>query len=251
MARLVDDIETGSVASTAFVIPSGVTWPLPAYELALQTAARIGSARARLTLVTTEEQPLGLFGREGSEAAAGLLAERGIELRAGAHPERFADGLVHMIPGPPVEAERAVALPAMEGVRVAGIPSNASGYIHTDALGQVAGVDDVYAAGDGTTFPIKQGGLAAQQADVAATAIASKAGAPIGPEPFDPVLRGLVVTGTGPVFLRAELGAGHMYSAQSDMTPLWWPPAKIAARYLGPYLAERAATAFAPFALRR
>jgi sulfide:quinone oxidoreductase len=250
ITRLVEDLEAGSVTTAAFVVPSGVTWPLPAYELALQTATRLGSGRGRLTLVTTEEQPLGLFGREASEAVGRLLAERDIELRASAHPERYADGLVHMIPGPPVPAERAVALPALGGIRVAGIPGDASGFVHTDAFGQVVGVEDVYAAGDGTTFPIKQGGLAAQQADAVASAIAAKAGAPVEPEPFDPVLRGLVVTGAGPIFLRAELGAGHMYASRSDEAALWWPPAKIAARYLGPYLAERAATAFAPFALR-
>jgi sulfide:quinone oxidoreductase len=250
LKSLLHELESGSVATVAFVVASGVTWPLPAYELALQTAARLGDGQGRISLVTTEEQPLGLFGREGSEAVGRLLAERGIGLRTSAHPERFADGLVHMIPGPPVPAERAVALPALTGIRVAGVPSDAAGYVHTDPLGRVVGMDDVYAAGDGTTFPIKQGGLASQQADAVAGSIAAKAGAPVRPEPFDPVLRALVVTGTGPIFLRAELGGGHMYASESDESPLWWPPAKIAARHLGPYLAERA-TGLAPFALPR
>ena len=38
------------------------------------------------------------------------------------------------------------------------------------------GLDGVYAAGDATWYPIKQGGLAAQQADVVATAIAAAVG---------------------------------------------------------------------------
>ena len=39
------------------------------------------------------------------------------------------------------------------------------------------GVPDVFAAGDATAEPVKQGGLATQQADAAAEAIAAEAGA--------------------------------------------------------------------------
>ena len=38
-----------------------------------------------------------------------------------------------------------------------------------------------------------------------------------------------------------------MIAAQA---PLWWPPAKIAARYLAPYLAEHADLAFGAFGQR-
>jgi sulfide:quinone oxidoreductase len=41
----------------------------------------------------------------------------------------------------------------------------------------VLGLTDVYAAGDLTQFPLKQGGTAAQQADAAASSIAADAGA--------------------------------------------------------------------------
>ena len=60
------------------------------------------------------------------------------------------------------------------GVAVAGIPHNSSGFVHTDTFGRIPALDDVYAAGDGTSFPIKQGGLAAQQADAAASLIARR-----------------------------------------------------------------------------
>ena len=56
----------------------------------------------------------------------------------------------------------------------------------------VRGVDDVYAAGDMTTFPLKQGGIAAQMADAAASAIAVRAGVPVAQHPFRPVIRGLL-----------------------------------------------------------
>ena len=45
-----------------------------------------------------------------------------------------------------------------------------------DRLGRVEGMSGVYAAGDVTTFPLKHGGLATQQADTLAHAIAASLG---------------------------------------------------------------------------
>ena len=250
--RILDEALSGAVSTLAFAVPSGVTWPLPLYELAIQTAVKLkeGRARARVFFLTPEEEPLGVFGREGSEVVAQLLADHGIELRTKVHAQRFEEGLLHLVPGAPVPAERVVALPRLRGIAVAGVPDDGSGFVHTDAFGRVEGLDDVYAAGDGTTFPVKQGGLAAQQADAVAETIAAAAGVPMEPQPFDPVLRGLLLTGNEPEYLRAELGGGHMYAATAEATPLWWPPAKIAARYLAPYLAEHADLAFGAFGQR-
>ena len=61
-----------------------------------------------------------------------------------------------------------------------------------DEHGRVSGIEDVYAAGDATTFPIKQGGLAAQQAVAAAEAIVARHGTDLDPQPFRPVLRGML-----------------------------------------------------------
>ena len=47
-------------------------------------------------------------------------------------------------------------------------------------------VECIYAAGDATDFPIKQGGIGSQQADVAAQSIAALAGASVTPERFNP-----------------------------------------------------------------
>ena len=108
------------------------------------------------------------------------------------------------------------------------------GFVEVDGHGLVSGLDDVWAAGDLTSFPIKQGGLAAQQADAAAESIAAHAGAEIEPRPFDPVLRGLLLTGLAPRYIRAEPSTEHF---AFDTEPLWWPPAKIVGRYLAPFLA--------------
>jgi sulfide:quinone oxidoreductase len=105
-----------------------------------------------------------------------------------------------------------------------------------DTEGRVAGTTDVYAAGDATQFRPKQGGLAAPQADAVAAAIAIALGADVEPLPFRPVLRGLLLTGLTPHYLRGDTASG---SSVVDTEPLWWPPAKIVGRYLAPFLAAQ------------
>jgi sulfide:quinone oxidoreductase len=99
-------------------------------------------------------------------------------------------------------------------------------------------LDGVFAAGDGTSFPIKQGGLAAQQADAAAEAIAAAAGAEVEQRGFHPVLRGILLTDSGPKWLRANVGGAGATSELAEHA-LWWPPTKVAGRRLGPYLWRR------------
>ena len=73
----------------AFAVPWGATWALPAYELALMTAARRSAVDAHgvtISLVTPEPEPLQLFGRHASEAVRGLLDEAGVEFVGGAYP---------------------------------------------------------------------------------------------------------------------------------------------------------------------
>ena len=97
------------------------------------------------------------------------------------------------------------------------------------------GLDDVYAAGDGTNFPIKQGGIGTQQADAAAEHIAARMGAAIEPAPFHPILRGKLLAGDESLNLSADVAGGAGEGAVSD-DYLWWPPQKIGGRYLAPYL---------------
>ena len=65
----------------------------------------------------------------------------------------------------------------MEGPGIDGLPADEDGFIPVDDHGRVKGVEDIYAAGDGTNFPIKQGGLGTQQADAVAEHIAHRVGA--------------------------------------------------------------------------
>ncbi len=236
--RILAEVEAGTVSRLVFVVPAGVVWPLPLYELALMTRNRVPDAE--LAIVTHEETPLVIFGREGSEAVAALLDERGIELHTSVYAlEAEADGL-RIRPDGVVPADRVVALPRLAGREIEGIPHDSRGFVSTDRYGHVYGVEDVYAAGDLTTFPVKQGGIATQQADAVAWELAAQAGAPVTPQPFEPVLRGLLLTGTSPTYLRAELGPGRMYRSEAASVALWWPPAKVVGRYLAPFLASLA-----------
>ena len=98
----------------------------------------------------------------------------------------------------------------------------------------------MYAAGDVTSFPIKHGGLAAQQADAAADAMLAELGLPIAPRPFDPVIQGVLFTDSDPAYLQASLADSAAAPSEPRTFSLWWPPSKIAGRHLSPYLAIRA-----------
>lgn len=239
--HLLEEIAGGGVRSVAFVIPWGAVWMLPGYELALLTAAHLKQRGVRgieLTVVTPEQEPLQVFGPPASDAMRELLAKQGIGLRAGVYPGQFADGELRLIPEGAVVADRVVALPRLKGAPIDGIPQTVDGFLPVDAHCHVHGIDDVYAAGDITSFTVKQGGIATQQADAAAEAIAAVAGADVLPKRFQPVLRGLLLTGGEPRYLRREMRADPEREPVESYEPLWWPPAKIVGRYLAPFLAS-------------
>jgi sulfide:quinone oxidoreductase len=247
-AELLGEIEQGDAAKIVFAIPSGVNWPLPLYELALITSGRIAEwgSVARLTLVTPEQAPLALFGRKASEAVEKLLMSRGIEIRTSTHPGHFSQLTLSLVPEGIIRADRVVALPRLRGRPPVGLPHDDNGFLPVDRHGRVRGLSDVYAAGDATTFPVKQGGIAAQQADAVAEAIASRIGgfgAPEEPTPFRPVLRGVLLTGADARHMRAEVTGGRGEGSEISTEMLWCPEGKIAARYLTHYLARRATPA--------
>lgn len=197
---LLADLEERWTTSVAFVVPPGTTWPLPLYELALQTAAQVRSMNvddARLELLTPEPGPLALFGETSAAVVGALLEQHGVAFRGGVTVTAGDDGRL-VADGVPVTAQRVVALPTLEGPAIPGVPSDAEGFLEVDEHGQVVGARDIYAAGDGTTVAIKQGGVATQLADAIAEHIAARAGAEVQPGPFQPELHArLLVGGAG------------------------------------------------------
>lgn len=236
LAALLERVTTGELRRLVFAVPAGSAWPLPLYELALLTGEYLAEhlTHAEVEVVTSEEQPLGLFGEKASEAMALLLSTRGIGLHTAASPVAFEDGVLRLDDGGEIATDAVVALPKLEGPRLDGLPQDERGFVPTDDFGRVADLVDVYAAGDLTQSAVKQGGIAAQQANAVAGAIAADAGASVQPSPCRPVLRGLLLTGFVPRFLRHEEGGASLVDTQ----PLWWPPGKVVGRHLSPFLAE-------------
>lgn len=232
------DLEEDYDDAVAFVVPPGPSWPLPVYELALMTAAEVRSRgrSPRVVVITPEPRPLAAFGWEVGQKVAALLETARIELRTDSAAWQNDEGTLAITPsGERFPGFRVVALPVLRGPEIAGLPCTSAGFLPTDEHGRVRGVPRVYAAGDAADWPIKHGGLAAQQADAVAEHIAASAGAAIDPQPFVPVLRGALLTGQRRSYLRAHPAERGAPSAVSSSL-LWWPPAKVAARYLAPYL---------------
>ena len=222
----------------AFIVPPGVTWSLPLYEIALMTQRRAAErgVDVKIAVITPESAPLAIFGPAASAAVGDLLEGRNIQVFTGSTVRELGGAGITLTPGErrlgPAEA---VALPVMEGPRIEGLPSDEGGFIPVDEHGRVKGVDDVYAAGDGTNFPIKQGGLGTQQADAVAEHIAHRLGAAEAPQPFRPVLRGKLLTGGESVSMRTDVAGGGGEGVAS-VDHLWWPPHKISSRYLASLL---------------
>jgi sulfide:quinone oxidoreductase len=239
---LLEEVERGYVGRVAFVVPGcGAVWPLPLYELAVMAARQawsMGIDQVRFALVTPEERPLGLFGRAPSHAIGELLEGCGIEF-IGSSYATVGRGFVQLDPsGRRLDGVRVVSSPVLDGPALTGVPADASGFILADPHGRVPGLEGVYAAGDGASFPIKQGGLATQQADAVAESIAAAVGAAVTPEPYRPVLRAVLLTGGDTRYLQNAVAGGDGEGAIAT-APLWYPPAKLAGRYLSQFLLAR------------
>ena len=233
MRELVERASAGELQTIAFALPRpAASWPLPIYEMALMTAAR--APRLRVIVVTAEKMPLELFGRAVSDAVRERLERASVELHAETEAVEFAGGALTLTAGDSIAADAVVSLPALEVEPLDGLPHSDGGFIPVDEHGRVEGTADVYAAGDVTAFPVKQGGVSVRQAQAVAECLAARAGAPVVPEPFEPLLRGVLLTGAEPSYLQSSAGESRLADS-----PLWWPPTKIADSYLVPYLVAR------------
>ncbi|HEX6020440.1 MAG TPA: FAD-dependent oxidoreductase [Solirubrobacter sp.] len=233
-----ESLHAGEPLRVAFVAAAGTAWTLPLYELALMTAGWADEHGLALEpwLVTWEHRPLNVFGEEVAGYIAELLADAGVRLWTGAFAEAVDDGRLWISIEGGLPVDLAVALPRPVGLAIPGLPNDANGFVPVDEHCRVPGAPDVYAAGDMTARPLKQGGLATQQADVAASAIAAAAGAEVEAKTYRPVLRAMLLTGGRPRYLRHARGDD---GTASDDAP-WWPPHKIAGRELAPYLTAHA-----------
>lgn len=206
--------------SVEVLVPAGASWTLPAYQLALLAAGNGRDVR----VLTAEEAPLEAFGT-GTRAMVGELLERhGVAVETERAESR------------PSLADTVVALPLLAGPALAGLARDAHGFLRVDARSSVLGCEHVRAAGDATDHPIKQGGLAAQQADIAALEVVRACGGTVAPLAYAPTLRGKLTAHDGEeLYLRRALNGLDTGRASRD--PLWQPPDAICAWRLARWLA--------------
>ena len=244
---MLGDSRSGRMDSVVVVVPPHSHWTLPAYELAflLRSAGRArprpGAGRAvgrelAVTLVTAEPEPLAAFGAPAGDMIRDEFAASRIELICDVAARVPSDRIVELRHGHRLHASRVIHLPGTAGPRLAGVPCDPAGFIPVDSGLHVDDDPDVFAIGDGTAGAHKHGGLAAQQADAVARQIARRAGVMVPDEPYRPALRAVVRTGRGPRYLRAAPPGGAGDCAVSDEC-LWWPPSKVVAPWLVPWLA--------------
>ena len=229
-------------ARVIFALPGESAWTLPLYELALLAAHERPDGPDTL-IVTPEPRPLDIFGPVASDAVARLLDRAGIGFMGRTLAAEVVGDALVTEDGRMITADAVIALPLLRGPHLKGLPADPQGFIEVDEHARVKGVADVFAAGDATASQIKQGGLATQQADAAAEAIAAEAGAPVIPRPCRRVLRGVVLTGEAPLYLRRDLDEDTALARPLRGAPagisraqLWWPSGKIAGRYLTGFL---------------
>ncbi|MGA2925813.1 MAG: FAD-dependent oxidoreductase [Solirubrobacteraceae bacterium] len=240
--NLLADVRKGTIKRLVFAVPSGASWPLPLYELALLSAIHAAEhgLDTDVSLVTPERTPLEMFGAEASGLVAALMSERGVRFVGGsAASEVRRDGTLALQFDPPIKADRVVAAPELQGATISGIPGNWWGFVPTDAVGRVEGLDDVYAAGDMTAFPIKHGSLATQQADRIALTIAADLGVAGRATRGDRVLRARLLGGPYPLLLRTELdqfGRPRATKLERRELDAGSGGSKVFGRYLTPYL---------------
>jgi len=138
--------EGSSRPTIAFVVTGAVGWTLPAYELAALVAARFDErGRDRnLIVVTSEAEPLAVFGHTASRKVAHHLSELRITVKPATMAEGFEGGRLWLAAGGSLAADLAIALPEPRGPEVPGLPADLAGFVPVDRFGRVAGAPDVW-----------------------------------------------------------------------------------------------------------
>jgi len=239
MRELTAAVRERRISRVAVVVPGGVHWTLPAYECALllrHLGETVGQP-LEIVVLTAEARPMSTFGDAISATLVSLLRRRGVELRTAVQPQAFTDGRLWIPLEGTLPVDAAVALPLIGGPAISGLPSDGEGFLAVDDRGRVVDLDrpdelappGVWAIGDAADHPVKQGGLAVAQAEVAAADLVGELGIgdPTPPPDEGRVLRAALLDGPGTLYLRAEHGPEGWRSVASR-EPLWWPPAKVA-----------------------
>ncbi len=238
LKEMLIESHAGHHRSVGFIVPGGHTWHLPLYELALNTSTWLKEREVfgvPLVVVSAEAGPLSAFGERVSDEVAALLESHGVTFVSG-YAVRHEPGNLLLAGGRSVDVDLAITLPRLAGPAIDGLPCDREGFLPVDPYGRVTGVEHVFAAGDAANYPIKQGGLATQQADGIAELIVARVTDGASPAPSTPVLQAVLYGGRETRYLRARLGEKLDTSSEVSSSPLWPASSKLVGRYLSKYL---------------
>lgn len=183
----------GEQRRVLFLVPPNNKCAGPLYEVVLMFETWLRREHARvgvdITWSTYEDSYIAAFGPRLHDVVSEEFATRGIhghteEVVREVRPDAvvYADGTTR-------EFDHLIAFPPyVSAVRYDGLPTDARGFVATDAQTRRArGHFDVYVPGDAGDFPIKQAFLAFLQADAVADHIAADVTGQPFRNPFDPV----------------------------------------------------------------
>ena len=266
--QIIGELAAGTVRSVAVVVPRGARWPLPAYELALVLAWTSGPAEADITVITAEERPLAALGADAADAVTRELAAAGAKMRVGVEalddatgqtspprsvelvlvPEEDSDAADALVGKPTgvarlrldgssaVQFDRLISLPTVLGPFIAGVPTDAAGFVEVDESLHVCGSARAWAAGGCIAAALEHSALAARQADAAVAAIAERAAGDAEPPASRsgvPELTGLLLSGQRERWLAENPAGTHEPSTRC----LWWPPGRAVGKMLARQIA--------------
>lgn len=123
---LTDLVSDRVIHRVAFVVPSGASWTLPLYELAIMTARHgwaIGIHDARYWFITPEPEPLAIFGPAASLTAHEMLEPEGITFIGSARADVQPGAVLLDRWMEHIEVDRIVCLPLLDGPATPGRPN--------------------------------------------------------------------------------------------------------------------------------
>jgi sulfide:quinone oxidoreductase len=192
-ARLLADARAGTRRRVVFLVPPNNKCAGPLYELVFMLDTWLhrhgGRAAVDIAWSTYESSFMQVFGPRLHDVVVREFARRGVS----GHPkyvvDRVGPGDVWYTNGKSLPYDLLVSFPAYAAATAfPGLPQDERGFLQTDIVTrEVIGHANVYAAGDGSDFPVKQAFLALLQADAVAERIAAQV---LGERPafgFDPV----------------------------------------------------------------
>ena len=228
------------------VVPYGARWPIPAYELALVLGWKAAGTGAQISLITVEDEPLATLGQAATRLITDELHQAGVQVQCATEVTDGAGeagedrpGACAMLLAPTRSADghpssrsatfdRLISLPTMIGPALAGLATDANGFVEVDATLRVAGAQRVWAAGGCVAAGLQHSALGARQADAAVEQIAAIiAGADAGAPGPMPEVTGMLIGGQRERWLAENPGSQGL-----STRCLWWPPGRAVGRTL-------------------